>query len=415
MAHLIFIAKNRDLASFQLTGPAVLGRSVECDIFTPDVFVSRQHCRFEKGEGGWAVIDQRSRNGVFYNGKRVYRRILKHNDLIEIGSFSVRFDQGDIPGNLSTMTPFGEGTQVASLMDTLYSGGLRPAEYLKQSKRKPAWVRAKEEAEAAAKRAAEEAAALVRAAAEKLNFSDGAELDIELQINMAAQEIQPQFVLVSRDLLARFNDLLDEGRTGALANRSMSVDVASESMVAAPAGRVGAGAEAARAGAKMAATIGGANSRPLGPQGPTGAVKGLWDEVYAEVEGGGKKGDKGKKTPPKKVDFSKKEDPEEKAADAKEAKEKKKKKKKSEYRAPIGEQIKDWYEWAKTVDASVNGIVNSAREYPKQWGIAAAAVLISCGTWIYLANRRPTFHPPDLSHYTDAQRKAMLKNDDSSG
>ena len=89
MAHLTFIAKERSAASFQLAGPALLGRSVDADVYVPDVFVSREHCRFEPTEdGGWAVVDTGSRNGIFFKGNRIARRLLQHGDRIEIGSAS---------------------------------------------------------------------------------------------------------------------------------------------------------------------------------------------------------------------------------------------------------------------------------------------------------------------------------------
>lgn len=405
MAHLIFIAKNRDLASFLLTGPAILGRSVECDVFTPDVFVSRQHCRFEKSEEGWIIIDQRSRNGIFFNGRRVYRRVLQHGDLIEIGSFSVRFDKGEIPSSLSTMTPFGEGTAIASLMDTLYTGGMRPSEYLRRTKRKPAWVRAKEEAEAAQRRQEEEEQAKLRAAAERLNFSDGCEIDVEAQLIRGAAAVEPEYVLVSRELLAKFNELLRDAEPTTARGVSASDDsVASTTVVRGGLERAADG-DGIRGGAAVASGSTGAAQRMLGPRGPTGDVKNLWAEVYAEVESPNGKKDK-KKLKKSAAAASPTAEKTAKGETAVVAPKKKKKSKGSRSAgAPIGERMKDWYEWAKTIDVSVGGIVTSAREHPKQWGIGGGIAAAALAFVIVAAIMIPKFRGP--THLTADQWKTI--------
>lgn len=392
MAHLIFIAKNRDLSSFLLTGPAVLGRSVECDVYTPDVFVSRQHCRFEKTEDGWVVVDQRSRNGIFYNGRRVYRRVLKHGDLIEIGSFTVRFHQGDIPAALSTMTPFGEGTSVVSLMDTLFSGGLRPAEYMRKSMPKPAWVRAREEAEAAALRQQQEIEEAARVARERLNFSDGCELDIELQIAESAESLTTDYVLISRATFARFKDLLSDETVAGMDRAGESIQSA---RVAPP-----AGPEETKAGTLMAARAEGKPaSLQIGPRGPSGAVKNLWEEVYAEVEKPASgKGSKKDKRAAKEEAQAAKEDAKAAKLAAKEAKKDKPKEKKEkkardvEYRPPIGERVKEWYAWAKTVDVSVGGLLTAMRANPRPFVIAATFCVVLGGGWGLTAVFKPKYH-----------------------
>ena len=52
----------------------------------PGGTVSTAHARIERGEAGWTVVDEGSKNGTFVNGERVSRAALRDGDLIEIGS-----------------------------------------------------------------------------------------------------------------------------------------------------------------------------------------------------------------------------------------------------------------------------------------------------------------------------------------
>ena len=65
MPFVTFIARGQFVAPYLLAGPSVLGRSLDCDVYIPDIFVSRQHCRFQPCPEGWEVVDVGSRNGVY--------------------------------------------------------------------------------------------------------------------------------------------------------------------------------------------------------------------------------------------------------------------------------------------------------------------------------------------------------------
>jgi transcriptional regulator with AAA-type ATPase domain len=52
----------------------------------PGGTVSSLHARLERGEAGWTVVDEGSKNGTFVNGERASRAALRDGDLIEIGS-----------------------------------------------------------------------------------------------------------------------------------------------------------------------------------------------------------------------------------------------------------------------------------------------------------------------------------------
>ncbi len=56
------------------------------DLSFPGSTVSSVHARLERGEAGWTVADEHSKNGTFVNGERVARAALRDGDLLEIGS-----------------------------------------------------------------------------------------------------------------------------------------------------------------------------------------------------------------------------------------------------------------------------------------------------------------------------------------
>lgn len=55
------------------------------DLRFPGSTVSTVHARLERGEVGWTVADEGSKNGTFVNGERVARAALRDGDVLEIG------------------------------------------------------------------------------------------------------------------------------------------------------------------------------------------------------------------------------------------------------------------------------------------------------------------------------------------
>src|SRR5437870_673841 len=76
-------------ASIEINRPdMVVGRHADSDVrlHLPDV--SRKHCRFHFCDGHWHVLDLNSTNGVFVNDVPVDRAVLRHRDLVRIGSYT---------------------------------------------------------------------------------------------------------------------------------------------------------------------------------------------------------------------------------------------------------------------------------------------------------------------------------------
>jgi hypothetical protein len=68
-----------------------IGRSLAADIRFDDPTVSRRHALIVRGPDGVRVLDDRSLNGVFVNGRRVEWSALADGDEILVGRHALRF------------------------------------------------------------------------------------------------------------------------------------------------------------------------------------------------------------------------------------------------------------------------------------------------------------------------------------
>ncbi len=75
-------------------GNTVAGRGSDCDIFLPDVTVSREHARFSVDANGLSMTDLASTNGTYVNGTRYEAGMLNEGDLLMIGKFHLRVSKG---------------------------------------------------------------------------------------------------------------------------------------------------------------------------------------------------------------------------------------------------------------------------------------------------------------------------------
>lgn len=78
--------------TFPLTREShTLGRSSKNDIVIADGLVSTFHARIDRTREGFNLVDLKSTNGTFVNGKRVASAILKPRDEIQVGPFKLRY------------------------------------------------------------------------------------------------------------------------------------------------------------------------------------------------------------------------------------------------------------------------------------------------------------------------------------
>ena len=71
----------------------VIGRSTECDIQLGIQNVSRKHAHVSLHNEEYLIEDLGSTNGVFVNGIKIVKCVLRNNDQIEIGGVKLVFNE----------------------------------------------------------------------------------------------------------------------------------------------------------------------------------------------------------------------------------------------------------------------------------------------------------------------------------
>ena len=74
-------------------GDVIVGRSPECDIRLAVDSVSRKHARVIFRNEDYHIEDLNSTNGVYVNGVRVVKCVLRNNDQVEIGGVKIIFNE----------------------------------------------------------------------------------------------------------------------------------------------------------------------------------------------------------------------------------------------------------------------------------------------------------------------------------
>jgi len=69
----------------------IIGRTSECDIQIMASNVSRRHARISYNNEEYKIEDLGSTNGIYVNGVRVERCVLRKHDVLEIGGLKILF------------------------------------------------------------------------------------------------------------------------------------------------------------------------------------------------------------------------------------------------------------------------------------------------------------------------------------
>jgi pSer/pThr/pTyr-binding forkhead associated (FHA) protein len=86
------IEDGADVVLLPLVGELMhIGRSPAADIVLDDASVSRRHALIARRGEQTVILDDRSRNGVHVNGKRVSEAALADGDIIVCGHVTLRF------------------------------------------------------------------------------------------------------------------------------------------------------------------------------------------------------------------------------------------------------------------------------------------------------------------------------------
>ena len=94
MAYVIVTYKNAEIFRRELRGPAIVGRSPECELSIRDVLLSRRHCQIEPAGAAWVLSDMGSKNGTRVGSDTISHRILRDGDEIHLGRSTVQFKIG---------------------------------------------------------------------------------------------------------------------------------------------------------------------------------------------------------------------------------------------------------------------------------------------------------------------------------
>ncbi|MCE9576717.1 MAG: SpoIIE family protein phosphatase [Deltaproteobacteria bacterium] len=97
MASIVFLAGPNAGRRYKLAdGDYVIGRRSDCQIFVPDMRVSRQHAKIRREDGRFWVEDLGSNNGTFVNGTKIQQPTdLRHDDEIAIANNRIRVELPD--------------------------------------------------------------------------------------------------------------------------------------------------------------------------------------------------------------------------------------------------------------------------------------------------------------------------------
>ena len=99
MASLVFLAGPIAGRRYKLgDGEYVIGRRSDCQVFVPDMRVSRQHARLWREGESWTLEDLGSNNGTYVNGVRLQGSTqLRNDDEIMIANNKIRVEAQDFP------------------------------------------------------------------------------------------------------------------------------------------------------------------------------------------------------------------------------------------------------------------------------------------------------------------------------
>jgi len=87
--------KSDTALTFRLRPGAVktVGRAPRADFIVDAALVSRLHCRITAGDEKLEVVDLKSTNGTYVNGKRVQRSDLRSGDRLRVGRVELVVEQ----------------------------------------------------------------------------------------------------------------------------------------------------------------------------------------------------------------------------------------------------------------------------------------------------------------------------------
>jgi pSer/pThr/pTyr-binding forkhead associated (FHA) protein len=94
---LLYFIDSEDKKQIELEkDEAIIGRSPQCDIQIVEENVSRQHARIIFRNEEYQIEDLASTNGVYVNGIKVEKCVLRDHDQINVGGVKILFSEEKI-------------------------------------------------------------------------------------------------------------------------------------------------------------------------------------------------------------------------------------------------------------------------------------------------------------------------------
>lgn len=94
----LFLTKGSSPSTgYPLLDEVTIGSSPDNTICLPEENISPNHARVSYQEGAWTVEDLGSASGIIFKGERVSKFALSSEDTFQIGDFTFRFTEADIP------------------------------------------------------------------------------------------------------------------------------------------------------------------------------------------------------------------------------------------------------------------------------------------------------------------------------
>lgn len=90
--HLILTCRRKTLKRMKLDRPRLMiGRNELCDLRIDRDCISRHHAVIFRKGSATVIVDLKSRNGTFLNGKRISRQVLVNNDIVSLDDHRIKF------------------------------------------------------------------------------------------------------------------------------------------------------------------------------------------------------------------------------------------------------------------------------------------------------------------------------------
>jgi serine/threonine-protein kinase PknK len=166
-----------------------IGRSRECDLYLPDRLVSRVHCRVERSDTGFCLVDGGASNPAKLRGRPVVRAELKVGEAFQVGQYEIA---------LQLPAP-----ELASVDETRVGDNPRGAQDLSTFLQIARALNEEQDLTRLLTQIVDAAIAMCGAERGFLVLGSGDEHSVEVARNFAQEEVQSPDVKISRTIARR--------------------------------------------------------------------------------------------------------------------------------------------------------------------------------------------------------------------